>query len=862
MADKDLLEIERIFHSALELSGEERTAYLDHACENNASWRREVESLIAAYDVGNGFLDRPAVTLAMKVISGNSAGSMTGKQIGPYKILDTLGKGGMGEVYLAEDSRLNRKVALKFLSGEFVSDNWAKRQLIKEAQAVAMLDHPNICPVYGVEEADDRSFIVMQYIEGQTLSELIRAESLGADQVLTLAQQIVSALAEAHAHGIIHRDIKPKNIMVTRGGQAKVLDFGLAKTIQQKKAFEDATESISQLSKAGLLVGTVAYMSPEQLRGEKLDYRSDIFSLGTVLYEMACGENPYAHETNAEVISAIIRGEPESLRQVATDCPKGLDRIVDRCLKKDRIERYQSATEMLIDLDNLQKGILLPSPKRTYLNLRSAALLSVVLLFCIVMMFILMNVLRGGRTLAVLPIVCEGIDPKTQCLGPALTQSLLNGLSHRSGLRVTSSRTEPSFYGIQAVNPQTAGRELKADVVFFGRIRQHGNSLTLQTRLENVKDGSRIAEEEYPLNPEELSLLEQQLSLETAFYLELPLNNDEKNLFAVLAAHQNRNPQAFELYLRGRAQWNKRDRENIQKAIDFFQQAIDRDPLYARAYAGLSDCYVLMSSVAYGSIPPKDAMTRAEWAAKEALKLDDTLAEAHTALGVVWMRYHWDWDNAEKEFKRAIALNPDFSPAHYWYSNLLAITGRRDDSITESETSKDLEPFSPPAIMNYCRALYFARNPDQADVCLNNLAKEHPDYPGGKYIHGLVYLQEGRYQEATQVFEELYAKDKALGGAVLGYCYGITNRKAEALKVLSEMQELNTRDYLPPQELAIIYLGLNNRDNAFALLRAAADEKFAPLAYIFVDPMFDGVRSDARFIELARDLKLPSHPPS
>src|SRR5437016_5362315 len=359
MINSNLAGVEEVFHVAMSYDPEERVAYLIRACEGNSVLRNEVESLVAAYESRSDLLDHTAVTLAMKIIGSRPDDSMVGQEVGFYRIVSCLGQGGMGTVYLAEDLRLNRKVALKFLSSDFISETWAKRQLIREAQAVAMLDHPNICPVYGFEEIGEYSFIVMQYIEGETLATLIRRDALKSSQIVPLAQQIASALGNAHAHGIIHRDIKPKNIMVTPSGQVKVLDFGLAKTMP--KNLEDATESISQLSNNGLLIGTIAYMSPEQLRGEKLDYRSDIFSMGTVLYETASGRNPYAHETNAEIISAIMVSEPQSLRQAAINCPKGLDHVVGKCLKKDRAHRYQSVAELVIDLDSLNKGVTLPS---------------------------------------------------------------------------------------------------------------------------------------------------------------------------------------------------------------------------------------------------------------------------------------------------------------------------------------------------------------------------------------------------------------------------------------------------------------------------------------------------------------------
>ncbi len=854
----DLRKIEEVFHGAMNVEPDSRATYLDSACRKDDGLRQEVESLVAAYESSGGLLDENAVTLAMKLMGSKSDDSMVGQEIGPYRIVSALGQGGMGSVYLAEDSRLNRKVALKFLSGEFVMDSWAKRQLIKEAQAVARLDHPNICAVYGLDEIGDHSFIVMQYIEGQTLADLIRTKSIKPDQIVPLAQQIVSALADAHAHGIIHRDIKPKNIMVTPSEQAKVLDFGLAKTVP--KTIEDATESISQLSKDGLLIGTIAYMSPEQLRGEKLDYRSDIFSMGTVLYEMASGRNPHAHKTNAEVISAIMSREPESLRQMSLNCPKDLEQVVTRCLRKDRAERYQSATELLIDLDNLQKGIALPSPISTYFNIRAAAIAAMLLLVFAVSVYVYKSWASAGHTLAILPIVCEGVEPATPCMGPAMTENLVRALSHRRGLRVTTSGIEPSLFGPQAASPERVGKDLNADTVMYGRIRRGEKGLILTTRLVSVKDGLRIAEENYPLNPDQTSLLEQQLSLDAAYYLQLPMNEDDKNLFSALSAQQNRNPEAVDLYRAGRIFWSKRDLQSIQKAIDSFNQATEKDPLYARSWAGLADCYVLMNTVAYASGRDKDAMKRAEAAAKQAMEIDNNLAEAHNAYAAVLMKGHWDWESAEKEFKRAIALNPDYSPAHWGYSNLLATTGRFSESIAEGQIAKDLDPLSPPAIMNYCRTLYFARQFDQAYPCIDRLAEEHPNYSTGKYVRGVMYALQGKFPEATQIFEEFYAKDKALGGAMLGFTYGLAGRRSDAERVLSEMQELQKQQGLPSQELAIIYMGLNDLDHAIPLFRKAVEEKYPPSQTIFIDPMFDRLRPDARFAELARAVRLPLRP--
>src|SRR2546421_3285352 len=866
MVNSNLAQVEEVFHLAMSYDPDQRVAYLSRACEGNALLRHEVESLVAAYESGSGLLDESAVTLALRVIGSRADDSMAGREVGFYRIVSCLGQGGMGTVYLAEDLRLNRKVALKFLSSDFISDAWAKRQLIREAQAVAMLDHPNICAVYGFEEIGEFSFIVMQYIEGETLATLIRRDALKSSQIVPLAQQIASALGNAHAHGIIHRDIKPKNIMVTPSGQVKVLDFGLAKTMP--KNLEDVTESISHLSKGGLLVGTIAYMSPEQLRGEKLDYRSDIFSMGTVLYEMVCGRNPFAHKadsrdskSNAEVISAIMSGEPQSLRQVSINCPRGVDQIVNKCLSKERAERYQSAPELLIDLDNLQKGIFLPSRVNSYLTVRLAALAAVLLLAVFVSSSIYQHLTRAGHTLALLPVVCDDATAKTPCLGPAMTEGLMRSLSRRNGLRVTSSQVTPSLFGPNAASPQKAGRDLNADLVMFGKITEGKQGTIFTIRVERVADGKRIWENSYPLNPDKVSILQQRVSLETAVELQLPTNEDDKTLFELVAADENRNTEAYKLYLQGRKAWTLRDGENIKLAIDDFRRATEIDPAYAEAYAGIADCYVLMNSVAFGSMAGPDAMPRADWAAREALKFGDNLAESHNAYGSVLLRGYWDWENAEKEFQKAILINPDYQPAHLNYSSLLAITGRMQEALSESELAVKGDPFSGAALLNYCRIQYQAGQFSQADACLDRLAADQPNLAGGKYMHGIIYVALGRIQEATQIYEEIYSKDKAYGGAMLGYTYGLAGRRVEAERILNEMQEYQKQHYLPDQGLGIIYLGMNDLDHAFPLLRKALEEKNSPAPAFFFSPSFDRLRSDPRFPELAKEVRLPFRPP-
>ena len=855
METKQWERVEELFHATLQLEAAERSGYLLRECLDDGALRREVESLITSFENCPAFINTSNLSLGMRVLSSESSDSMVGKSVGQYRIVSALGKGGMGEVYLAEDTKLGRKVALKFLSGEFVGDNWAKRQLIKEAQAVAILDHPNICPVYGIEEQGGHSFIVMQFVEGETLCDLIRNQRSDPSHVLALAKQIVGALSEAHAHGIIHRDIKPKNIMVTSGGQAKVLDFGLAKTIQQKKAHDGTEDSVSQLSQNGLVPGTVAYMSPEQLRVEKLDYRSDVFSVGTVLYELISGTNPYRRKTNAETISSILTLTPKPLANAASATPKGLDSIVQRCLKKDRGERYQSATEILLDLDKLDRGITVrPKWSAVLLNLRAGTLLALLLLAVVGVAIVYPRWTAKAHSVAVLPITCEGI-PAEACLGAGITQGLVARLSRRSDLAIKAAGVTSSINGTNAVSPLTIGRQLEVEAVLSGKILKRGDSLVLQTRLESVSDGSMLSEHEYLLPSPAVPLLEE-LSLKQAFYPDAPLTDDDKRSYAMLATMQNRNPEAVELYLRGLHYWNKRDRDNIKKAIELFDQAIERDPVYALAYSGLANCYVVMSSVAYGKLSTKDAMERAAAAAKKALEIEPNLAEAHTSLGIVQMKYDWKWREAEKSFKRAIDLKPDYAAAHYWYSSLLGTMGRVQESVIESERAKGLDPLSPLFTTNLGRAYYRARDYDKAINYLNEVLAEKPNNTSARYVLAHAYFQKGMYLESIELLEKISATNKWLAAAPLGYAYAKVGRSDDARRILEEMEALPPSENLPAQERAIVYIGLGEKDAAFFWLEKSYEDRFASIIALTTDPIFDSLRSDSRFALLARKINL------
>ncbi|HEX8265095.1 MAG TPA: protein kinase [Pyrinomonadaceae bacterium] len=850
-------QIETFFHSALSLSGDERTAYLSQACAEDNSLRCEVESLIAAFEENGEFLDEPAFDLGIKVIESeletSLETSLAGQTIGSYNILSKLGIGGMGEVYLADDKRLNRKVALKFLSKALLGDKWAKRQLIKEAQAVAMLDHPNVCPVYGIEEIGEHNFIVMQYVEGETLADLVRKRRLTTEQVSSLAKQIASAIEAAHAHGIIHRDIKTGNIMVTASGQAKVLDFGLAKIIEPLHKAENGGENVTQFSQNGLIMGTVSYMSPEQLKAEKLDYRTDIFSFGTVLYELASGEHPFLRKSDAETISAILTDKPVSKPDFNNkSASSGIYPVVRKCLEKNKEHRFQSASELLLELQNLQDKKTPIVKRRLFFPLLSASLIILLLLSIGVFLY---QRATAPRTLAVLPFVNESGDSGADYISEGMAESLINKLSDSSELRVKAFTLVSGYKG--DVDSVKIGQFLDVEAVLTGKLRRQNEQLRFEAKLINTADGAELWHDNFLLKESDALNIQNNISEIVISKLQSPANNDKSKH---LGANKQENPEAYKYYLQGQYYWKKRDKENIQKAIDAFNQAKDIDPNYARAYAGLANAYVVRSLVTHNPLPAREAFDLAKSYAEKAIGLDDSLSESHTALGVVLQRYEWKWEEAERAYLRAIELNPDYSQAYYSYSHLLALTGRYKEALAHVSKFQELEPFSSLADLHVGRVFYYARQYDDSYEQLNKALNKNSNNIGAKYIIGLIYLQRGNYEEALKIFEKLYASDKKdqkmLTAAALGFTYGKMNRKADALKVLNGLEELAKNDYIPPGERAIIYIGLNDKDSAIFWLEKSFQERSSAVAAINVEPLFDDLRTDPRFQAIVLKMNL------
>lgn len=850
MNNKNWQQIETLFHTALDLDVKERSEYLNRSCIGDAALRREVESLLSSWNQHNDILEKSVFETGIELMGKTEKPALTGKTIGSYLIGEKLGSGGMGEVYLAEDMRLSRKVALKFLSHAFIDDKWAKRQLVKEARAAAMLEHPNICAVYGFEETDNYSFIVMQYVEGQTLAELISRGVITNPQVLPIGRQILEALATAHSHGIIHRDIKPGNIMVTPGGHVKVLDFGLAKLIQ-KHPSAGLNEALSQASQNGLIAGTVAYMSPEQLRGEKLDFRSDIFSLGTLLFELVCGERPFSRKSDAETISAILSAPPPSLKSAAELAP-GIENLIYKCLAKDKEQRYQSVSEILLDLQNPAISVRMPrlftfDTKRLFaFNKRLLWYLVGLFLFLILVTSIGVSYFQKTKAhrLAVLPIVNQSADPELNYLSEGMTEDLINRIGDSSNLFVKPYTTVSGIKSDKLDYFEIA-QKLGVDTVVVGKLVKRDDKIFIQSSLVNVADGFRFWEEEIALTPADTPLAaEEKISQKVISSFDLAENRSD-----TAKKPQTTDPEAFKYYMLGQYYWRDRSKENLQKAIEAFQNAIIIDPLYARAYAGLANAYVVQSNPAYGAASAREAKSKAKEAAKKALALDENLAESHAAIAVVVGKYEYNWSEAESEYKRAIELNPNYAQAHYWYSEYLSTMGRTDEALIEAEKAKELDPFSPYPIVNVGRILYFGRRYDEGLKYFHEVIDKNPNYLKARYMLGLLYIQKEMYSEALAVFERLYDSDeKALAAAALGYTYGKIGRREDARRILAQMDE--SANPFPPQEKAIVHIGLGEKEQAIKYLEDAYQKQLATLTGVKVEPLYDDLRSEPEFTKM------------